>query len=332
MHLRISSKKPAIAMLILATAIPELLTGSTPITFLVLDPGKFALQMLLNIGLYGSGALLIREASSRWNKGWATILLLGAAYGIMEEGIAVHTFFQPSGNPVGVLGAYGRAFGVNWVWAAGLTVFHSLYSISIPILIVELIYPQFKKIPWMDSGLLGLTMFTYLGDVALLFAAVPNKPNMLQLVFFLAIVILLLIAAYKAPSDFLRARPGPTRGNRLVLTLAGMTFFASWMVVIVMASANLLPPILSIAFLFAASAVSMKAILSRVGDRDNELAKLTVVTGFLAVLFMWDVVMEFVAVPGILFVTAPFIYLLVRIRRSVNQRSIVAPAHEPQPL
>ncbi|MDG6981287.1 MAG: hypothetical protein JRN51_09295 [Nitrososphaerota archaeon] len=46
----------------------------------------FAFQLAGNLGIYGSGALLIYEAKVRWKKGWAMVLLLGGVYGILEEG------------------------------------------------------------------------------------------------------------------------------------------------------------------------------------------------------------------------------------------------------
>ncbi len=102
---------PVFALLLLAPSIPELLTGSTPVSRLVTDPVGFAVSFALDVGLYGTGALLIREVCVAYRRGWASILLLGGAYGIAEEGFAVHTFFQRSGAPVGLLGSYGHAFG-----------------------------------------------------------------------------------------------------------------------------------------------------------------------------------------------------------------------------
>jgi hypothetical protein len=43
--------------------------------------------LLIMVLLYGCGALLIREVTRRTRRGWLTILLLGAAYGIIEAGI-----------------------------------------------------------------------------------------------------------------------------------------------------------------------------------------------------------------------------------------------------
>lgn len=320
MQLKIGSWKPVLALLFLAPTIPELLTGSTPITLAVTDPHMFVLQFMVILGLYGAGALLIREASARWRKGWGTILLLGAAYGIMEEGIAVHTFFEASGNPVGVFGTYGRAFGVNWVWAAGLTIFHSLYSISLPILLVELLFPEYRRREWFDRGFVGILMIVYFGLIALLYVLTPSKPDFFDFLLFLAISILLVFCAYFAPKDILRPRPGHPRGRPVIISLSAAVFFASWLIVDLLAKGNTLPPLASVIFLLSVTAISAKLLLSRVGDIDNEMAKLSIATGMLSALFVWDIFIEFVSIHGILLVTAVFVYLLIRLHRSLSMR------------
>jgi len=99
----IRPRLPVLALLLLAPSIPELLTGSTPVSRLLVDPAGFAVSFAFDIGLYGTGALLVRELTLVLRKGWASVLLWGAAYGIAEEGLAVHTFFERSGPPVGAL-------------------------------------------------------------------------------------------------------------------------------------------------------------------------------------------------------------------------------------
>jgi hypothetical protein len=54
----------AIVFLIIIAACLAELTGSTPILAVILNP----LGFVLNVGLYGGGALLIREATIRWRK------------------------------------------------------------------------------------------------------------------------------------------------------------------------------------------------------------------------------------------------------------------------
>lgn len=72
-------------------------------------------QLVADLVLYGPGVILIREALVRWKKGRATVLILGAEYGILEEGIALSTLYNLVASPVGKLGLCGQYLGVNWV-------------------------------------------------------------------------------------------------------------------------------------------------------------------------------------------------------------------------
>lgn len=134
---------PSLALFLLAPTIGELLSGSSPPSEF-LNPVGFALLA----GLYGSGALLMRELAFRWKRGYASLLVLGAAYGIIEEGLMVKSFFDPSWPDLGLLGVFGRWEGVNWVWAEMLTVYHAVFSITIPVQLTELACPLQRDQPW----------------------------------------------------------------------------------------------------------------------------------------------------------------------------------------
>src|SRR5438552_3576322 len=136
---RFLKSHPILFLLLLTPGIPEYLSASSQITLLVINPPLFFLLLAANIGLYGSGVILIREAMIRWKKGWASVFLLGVAYGIVEEGLALWTLFNPLAQPVGNLGFYGHWLGVNWVWTVGLLIFHSVYSIGLPIFLFGLV-------------------------------------------------------------------------------------------------------------------------------------------------------------------------------------------------
>lgn len=123
----------------------EMMSGSMPPLEWLLNP----VAVLIIAMLYGSGALLIREFVRRWDKGWMSILLLGLAYGIYEEGMVVRSFFDPTWQDLDILAEYGRWLGVNWIWTFNLTLFHSVVSITIPILLVELMYPDLKNERWL---------------------------------------------------------------------------------------------------------------------------------------------------------------------------------------
>lgn len=131
-----SFRRPLLALILLSPVIAEMLSGSAPpVEWL------FPTTPLLLIWLYGSGVLVMRETAVRWNLGWAGILVLGAAYGIIEEGLAVKSFFDPGWMDLGTLAWYGRWLDTNWVWVIWLTTYHAIISIAVPIFLVDAIWP-----------------------------------------------------------------------------------------------------------------------------------------------------------------------------------------------
>lgn len=130
---------PALVLFFLSPAIGELLSGSAP-------PAEFFTPLVIIIlaVLYGGGAIMVREAVIRWRKGWMSLLALGAAYAIIEEGLMVKSFFDPAWQDIGILGSYGRWAGVNWVWTIELTIYHAVVSIAIPILLTGLMFPRLR--------------------------------------------------------------------------------------------------------------------------------------------------------------------------------------------
>lgn len=136
--------KPILTLLVLSPAIGELLSGSSP-PLQFFNPVFF----LLLVGLYGCGALLAREIVAARRLNAAGLLLLGAAYGIIEEGLMCKSFFNPHWTDTGFLSVYGRAWGVNWVWAFGLTFYHMAISITAPVFITEALFYQRAREPWL---------------------------------------------------------------------------------------------------------------------------------------------------------------------------------------
>ncbi len=182
----------------------ELLSGSAP-------PVEFfnPFSLLVLLALYGSGAVLIRELSVRWGKGWLTIFVLGAAYGIVEEGLMVKSFFDPNWIDLGPLGSYGRWAGINWVWSLQLTIFHAVFSIAVPILLVELLFPAQRDKLWIGSrGMFGLS-FLLLADVLLgFFELTPYRPPLVPYLLAIVAVIVLFLIARRLPVRWAASRTG----------------------------------------------------------------------------------------------------------------------------
>jgi len=138
---------PIIILALISPIIAELLSGSAP-PLEFFNPFGF----MLLVGLYGSSVIIVRELCIKWKKGWGSILLLGAAYGIIEEGLAVKSFFDPNWMDLGVLGTYGRWIGVNWVWSFCLTIFHTIYSIVVASLVPSAFQEQSEHITRSSSS------------------------------------------------------------------------------------------------------------------------------------------------------------------------------------
>ncbi|MCW4048210.1 MAG: hypothetical protein NWE89_00595 [Candidatus Bathyarchaeota archaeon] len=99
---------PAVVLFLLSPIVGELLSGSAP-------PAEFFTVFGFTVMslLYGGGALTARELKVRWGKGMGSLLLFGAAYGVLEEGLMVASFQNPNWMDVGVLGEFGRWLGVG---------------------------------------------------------------------------------------------------------------------------------------------------------------------------------------------------------------------------
>lgn len=134
------SVAPAFLLAILSPVIAEVLMGSTRLSFL------FAL--IPEAMVWGCGALIIRETVRRWRAGWISMAILGIALGVAEECVIQQTSLAPL---VGLdpARAYGRFFGVNWVWMLGLLVFESVWVVLVPVQFVESIFPKRQGQPWL---------------------------------------------------------------------------------------------------------------------------------------------------------------------------------------
>jgi len=217
----------ALALFLLAPAIGELLSGSSP-------PAEFftpfGLFMLLS--LYGSGAVVIRELRVRWGKGVGSVLLLGAAYGVLEEGLLVTSWFSPNWPDLGAMSVYGRWLGVNWTWAEMLTIYHAVYSITVPIILVELAFPNRRDQRWVGNKLFAtlvivLCAVTVFGNILFSYMMKYWTP-LPQLLFAAALIIFFVYLARKLPANWAlqgKKMLPKAKGFWAVATLASFAFF-----------------------------------------------------------------------------------------------------------
>lgn len=235
-------------------------------------------------------------------------MILGAAYGIIEEGIMVRSFFNPSWKDLGTLAVYGRWLGVNWVWAEWLTIFHSVFSITIPIFLVELTRPQTRSRIWLSSrsriffhGLLVLA-------IILGFFAFPYDAPVLAIAGCVVAVVVLGWIARRIPNISPIERTLGVSWKRLVLvgfSVPAVFFF--------LFNSALLPIAIGTMIVGAVMISGYERLLTRWSIRGfNDAQRLALISGALGFwTVFWDPLLEILgrvgtSVLGLVFIIYPF--------------------------
>lgn len=320
-----SNRRLILYLVLLSALLPEAITGSTPPQGW-LNP----IQALLNLWLYGSGVLVVREVSLRWKAGWPGILLLGAAYGIVEEGLAVTTFFNPTLPQLGTLGWYGRDLGINWLWAFWLTTFHAVVSIAIPIFLIEWHWPALTGRRLLsERGLYATLVLLALAALtinALVHVASPYREAGPEYLAAFAAIILLVFAARRWGRAWWGRVPvtGPPlslRGN----VLAGAAFIGGSFLLYAGGPGLAGLPALSLAEALVLLFIALLVVRRAARGRDAEESLFAFVAGVIGFFCLFDLFL----VPGNPLMVLPavgFGYLVVRLWRERFPRHVPGPA------
>ena len=148
---------PALALFFVAPLVAEFLLGNLPV--------KLLPALVVLAPLYGGGALLIREVARRTGRGWPSILLLGMAYGLIEEAFTTQSLFNPNYLKLnlGLLApAYIPALGIGAWWTLWMLMVHGIWSISTPIALIEACVPDRARTPWLGRVGLGVVAIVFL--------------------------------------------------------------------------------------------------------------------------------------------------------------------------
>ncbi|MBG0788177.1 MAG: hypothetical protein H0S79_24075 [Anaerolineaceae bacterium] len=277
---------PALTLLLLAPMTGEILSTSLP----PLEFFQFP-TMLLQIMLYGCGALLIRELKVRNNLGWLAVFVLGIAYGIYEEGAVVRSFFDPAWMDLGFLGTYGRWIGVNWIWTINLCIFHAVVSIITPLMILDLFYPAYRGTPVLRKGGLIASLISF-GLMFLVGFGIGMKATLLQLAACFLLMGLLVLIALRLPRQHppLEAKKKPARF--FWIGLLGCTLF--WL-------AYLFFPLIFapalVSWFLALGVVGFHMVifhrLDRLGKNFNPARKSRFVFGTMILFFFFDIAVRY---------------------------------------
>jgi len=300
-----------LTLLLLAATMAEFLTGSTPIPTAIANP----LGFLLLVGLYGGGALAIRETAIRWGKRWGAVLLLGGAYAVGEEGFAAKTMVDPIGSNIGNQ-LYSHFAGINWVPLAGLTVFHAAFSIAVPLILVELLFPETRDRPLVGNRGILFALLAYALAVALASFGDPFVPSPWVYLFLVGYSLAFIVAAYVVPQDFLRARgERPDRSERKFVLL-GIGFLLSFFLIFVL-GAHFLPWPATAALYIPLVALTAAYLVRHAGRSGNEIVKVAFVLGMVLVFVPLDVINELSGDAGVLVYTGLILVLVMGVRRPI---------------
>ncbi|HET9979261.1 MAG TPA: hypothetical protein VFQ32_02380 [Ktedonobacterales bacterium] len=184
-----------------AAVIPETLaTTSTSVAKILGKPT----DLLFVILFYGPADLLIRELVIRRRLGWVSIVLLGVAFGFINEGVVAGTWYTVKPTGYLFLGA------IDFAWVAALTVFHLFVSVIMPIAFIETAFPSLAGRPLLRRrrGIVISAVIFLL--ITSLFLFVPSFRPYRVVVFALALILALV--AFRLPASRPRiplARPAP---------------------------------------------------------------------------------------------------------------------------
>lgn len=155
-------KHPYILVLFLSPIIAELFSGSSAI-YVFFNPIIF----LIYLGFYGFGALIIREVVAHKQLSVASLLLFGAAFGVLEEGIIIGSWFDPNWVLGAILSKVLRVYGINVLHPFANIVYHTVISILSPILIVNSITDS--KEPWLQKKSLAVILIGFIVSCLIMF-------------------------------------------------------------------------------------------------------------------------------------------------------------------
>jgi hypothetical protein len=254
---------PILCLFLLTPGLVEYLSGSSSFVFLVVSPGWFLLALGINAAMYTSGALLIREALIRWNKGWPTVFALRGAYAIMEEGISDQTIFNPHTSPIGAAGLYGRFAGVNWMWVPDVFLIHILIALDSAFLAVLVVKSTGN---WYGCPLLAASI---------------------------AAIVALCLVGRRLPREIFARRTVPPTASRLRFFVVGCVAYPLMVIVSLIGASQKLPPVVLMLLILGMTFGFFYWVLRNVGTERYERHVVAFGAGLVALGMVLGVLFEF---------------------------------------
>lgn len=192
---RLRRLAPVFGLFLLAPFVGEFLLGNVAISSVGL--------LILLAPLYGCGALLVREVARRIGAGWPTMVLFAAAYALIEEGPVDQLLWNDSyaGHDYLSGDSYIPALGMSVELTQGVLALHTIWSICVPIAIVESFVRGRRTTPWLGRTGLIVTAAIYLLGAVFVFFGNYSEEHFLaspaQLIGISIVIVGLLIIGYR---------------------------------------------------------------------------------------------------------------------------------------
>jgi hypothetical protein len=223
-------RRLAWSLVLAAPLVAEFVSGNLPIVYVWL--------LVVYAPLYGGAALLVRELGRRSVRPWSVIVTLGLAFGVFEEAFLSFSLFNPDYADLRLLDfGWIPALGVGAWWTIFVVVLHAVWSICVPIVLVEAFADDAADGPWLSRrAMLVPALAIALGAAATVGVTVSEDdfvPSVSQLVGAAVVVGLLLVVAValatRAParSSSRAARDAPTPMRLLLTSAAAATAFVA---------------------------------------------------------------------------------------------------------
>jgi len=187
-----------ITLFFTAPLVAEYLLGDLPL--------KLLTALVVLAPAYGGAAVLIREAARRTGRGWPAMLMLGAAYTLIGEGLVTQSLFNHDYLKLHMHlldPAYIPSLGIGGWWTLFMFNLHTFWSMGVSIALVEALFPAEADAPWL--GWVGdsvVALVFVLGSAASFFIGFKQNhfvASHAQLLGAAVLSVLLIVSAFLIP-------------------------------------------------------------------------------------------------------------------------------------
>ncbi|WP_217428628.1 hypothetical protein [Microlunatus speluncae] len=151
------------------------------------------------IPMYGLGVLVIRELVARAGGGWPSLLLMGLVYELAEDGLGLQALTSPVLYNAAEWGP--RVLGVNLTYWESQIGYHLAFSVLIPVMITNLVFPELRAEPYLRRrGLIisGVAAVLGIAMLKIVFTSTTDPGYLAPLPYLIGLVIVMIIISFVA--------------------------------------------------------------------------------------------------------------------------------------